>query len=530
MVGDGAACADLARVSAAARADACQCPAVALAGSLSAKDAEKGTHKILKLFGLSLNVKISKAELLVSGEPLRIAYLKPSDYLAKLLGYCAEAVWGREQRPQQRCQSFWKAYYAHHPGHEVYAKFGLSDLGNVVPILLHGDEGTGSKKQPVAIVNWQTPWGPPGKKASRVAKESDFNKCSLCASKKSAVSSCCKVPEAWADRKLDAGMSLVQEDFDELLTQFPSTTGHSAFSRHLVFVLPTHLLKKGTEVLDGMLGACAEDLRSLFSTGVMVGSTKYYGALVGCKGDSKWHATVAKLLRSYTRLGEVNCKPICAECLGGDPLFPFEQTGDDAKWVETLYESVPWDPAFLGPLESIPFDIHEPARKYKRDLLHVFKIGLGRDVAGGIMTLLSRFFRWFDAPGDSISLDNRLKRMHARFSLFCLADGRCPHLRCFTKDSMHMPRVDSYAFTNTKGSDTMLLMLWLKLECNLALASHRDHPRKDLLQVSSQACAASIEMFRVCYSHGLFLPRPCMVTLRDEMLRVTRGYNYLAKG
>ena len=500
-------------MSAAARADACQCPAVALAGSLSAKDAEKGTHKILKLFGLSLNVKISKAELLVSGEPLRIAYLKPSDYLAKLLGYCAEAVWGREQRPQQRCQSFWKAYYAHHPGHEVYAKFGLSDLGNVVPILLHGDEGTGSKKQPVAIVNWQTPWGPPGKKASRVAKESDFNKCSLCASKKSAVSSCCKVPEAWADRKLDAGMSLVQEDFDELLTQFPSTTGHSAFSRHLVFVLPTHLLKKGTEVLDGMLGACAEDLHSLFSTGVMVGSTKYYGALVGCKGDSKWHATVAKLLRSYTRVGEVNCKPICAECLGGDPLLMM-QSGLRPFTNQFLGIRLSWDHWNRSPSTSMNLLANT------NGLLHVFKIGLGRDGAGGIMTLLSRFFRWFDAPGDSISLDNRLKRMHARFSLFCLADGRCPPLRCFTKDSMHMPRVDSYAFTNTKGSDTMLLMSWLKLECNLALASRRDHPRKDLLQVSSQVCAASIEMFRVCYSHGLFLPRPCMVTLRDEMLRV----------
>ena len=513
-----AACADLARLSAAAKADCNSCLAVSEAALLPEKDAEKGAHRILNIFGLALKVPISKARLKLHGEELVIPFLKPSDFLKKLLESHADVIWAGGD-PQQRCLSFWKAYHASHPGHQVFQQFSLDQLAYVVPLLLHGDEGSGSKKQPIAIVSWQTPWGSATEKSVRVTNEDNFLCCSLCASK-CRISKCCVVPDS-ARVETKEEMDLGDLDYKELQSQFPTTAGNSYLTRHLMFVLPTHHLKKGPEVLDTLLASCAADLDQVFTEGIMVGSCRFFGALIACKGDSKWFAQIARLQRSYADLGEISSRPICAECLAGDECFPFEDTTDSAAWVSTLYESVPWDPHRPGELEVVPFDDREPARKYKRDLLHVVKIGIGRDIVGGTLTMLARFFRHFDAPGDSQAFEQRLKRAHARFALFCLAEGHCPHLRGFTMASMHMSRIDSYAFSNSKGSDTMRLVAWLRLECGLAFQKNQDHQHKDLLRAAEQVCASTTGLFRICYSHGLFLPRPCMANLRDEVLRAS---------
>ena len=497
---------------------------MAAASIQNERDAEKASHKLFRIFGLSLKVPISYIRLELKGEVLKIPFLKPSNYLSKLLKCHSQLVWSNAVDPVRRCQSFWKAYFQSHPGHAVYQQHDLNGLGYVIPVLLHGDEGTGSKKQPVSIVSWMTPWGQPGQAAGRVDKPEHFLKCVACASKGSKVSKCCRIPhEAWP-KPNDDRMQLEEADFKSLQEQFPAVSGSSYLSHHLVCVLPTHLVKKGPQVLDAVLEETARDLQVLFTQGVQIGAQRYFAAFLGSKGDAKWHASTGRLLRCYSRLADIRNQPMCAECLGGDAMFPFEDTSDDAAWVETLYESVPWNPENAGPLEAISYDDRAPAAKYRRDLLHIYKIGLGRDVAGSTILLLARYFRHFDSSEDSIALQARLKRAHARFSMFCLADGRCPHLRGFTKESMHMATIRSYPYMNTKGSDTMHVMAWLRLECSVALEKNGQHHRRDLLEVAKQVCSSSIEMFRICYSHGLFLPRPCMVALRDEFLRAPWPY------
>ncbi|CAE7288842.1 unnamed protein product [Symbiodinium sp. KB8] len=262
---------------------------------------------------------------------------------------------------------------------------------------------------------------------------------------KKKITKCCKVPDSWP-KACDRSFKLTEQEFRELLSQYPTTSSHSFLSRHLVFVLPTHLVKKGPEVLNAALAACARDLKELFETGIDVDGVRYFAALLALKGDQKWHASTGNFFRSYSHLGDVNSKQICHECLGGDILYPFEDTSSGAGWIETLFESEPW--LQPGPLELIPFDASMPARKYKRDLLHVFKIGLGRDIAGSTIYLLARFFGWFDHAGDSVALENQLKRAHSRLVLWASAAG--------------------YAWTNSKGSDTMILLQWLCFELSLA--------------------------------------------------------------
>ena len=131
-----------------------------------------------------------------------------------------------------------------------------------------------------------------------------------------------------------------------------------------------------------------------------------------------------------------------------------------------------------------------------------------------------------------MELGARLKRAHSRFSLWAAANHETPHLRQFTKDSLHLPRVDSFSYTNCKGSDSMLLLAWLRLELRLLeRQGHEDHQRDMVLvQALAQVCDSSLKIFRLLYSHGLWLPRKCMTKLRDHILRVTRGYNYVAHG
>ena len=401
----------------------------------------------------------------------------------------------------------------------------MDQLSHVIPLLVHGDEGTGSKKSPVSIVNWQSVWGHETDKTKHLKSQSCFSDCSACNKYSSKIEKCCKVPDSWPKAR-DKSFKLTDEDFRELLSQYPTTSSHSFLTRHLVFVLPTYLVKKGPEVLNAALAACARDLKELFDTGIDVRGIRFHGALLALKGDQKWHAATGRFVRSYNHLADVKNKPICHECLGGDPLFPFEDTSSGARWVETLFESEPWFQA--GPLELIPFDEGMPARKYKRDLLHTFKIGLGRDIAGSTICLLARFFGWFDHEGDSLALENRLKRAHSRLVLWASAEGRQLHLRGFTKEFMHLPRVDNFPWTNSKGSDTMVLLQWLYFELSLAAAALEGHRRLDLLRVAKQVCKAGGDVFRLLYSHGLLVPRSCMVVLRDELLRVTRGYSYLA--
>ena len=409
-------------MSAAAREDNCQCDAIAKAASFRQKDAEQSAHKLFQTFGLSLKVPISWVQLKIGNEHCRVPYLKVSDFLRKLIDCYPGCVFADSQQPGQRCQSFWKGYYWSHPSHEVFKKFGINDLSSVIPLALHGDEGTGSKKQPISIVNWQTIWGKATTKTEHLGNQV-FGSCTSCPAS-SKTRKICRVPEHWPAAS-DENMGLTFTDLVELQNQYPTTSRHSYLSRHLICCLPTHLVKKGPQILDAILDATAKDIAMLFQTGIEKTAGRFFVALVACKGDAKWHASTARLVRCYSRIGEVNQNPICPDCLGGDPSFPFEDTSSDPKWVQTLFESIPWNGE--GKLEQIPYDPAMPSHKYKRDLLHVFKIGLARDICGSCIMLLTRRLKRFDSPGDSIELGQRLKRAHGRFALWAAASQKSPH-------------------------------------------------------------------------------------------------------
>ncbi|OLP74798.1 hypothetical protein AK812_SmicGene45560 [Symbiodinium microadriaticum] len=454
---------------------------------MSEHDAEKAAHKLFREYGLTMDIPISWLQLEVHSETLSVPFLKPSDFLSYLLQHDPDIVWVGGV-PQTRCLAFWRAYYQYHPTHMVFQKFSAQELEHVIPIMLHGDEGSGSKKQPVSIVNFQTVWGTPNERR-KFLKCKHLHGCRKCIPK--AWVPCCK-PATLENpcREIPSSMRLTPEDIEELEDSWPTTSDHSYLSRHLCCILPTYMATKGAEVLDGVLQALAKDVEQLFQGGICIQGRKYYAALIGCKGDAKWHVATAKLFRSYLHLGSVADYEICPYCLAGHSNHPFEDCSSEATWVSTLYSSAPWH--VPGPFESISYDPTMPAAKYKRDPLHVFKIGLARDIIGSLLILLIRFFKIFDWPGDKVGLMPRLHRAHGRFMLWCRAQGEIPHFRSFTKDFLHMKNVTDYPYTGSKGSDSMILIRWLSFEIALAINSNRGVPhRRDLLKVLSPRLAAN---------------------------------------
>lgn len=520
-----AACAEVVRVADAAKGDCLDCLAIFDAAQIREEDAERAAHKVFKKYGLSLDVNISWAHIPVASSTCKVPYLKPSEYLSCLLKEHDDLLWAGGD-PEARCEAFWRAYFQFQPSHQAFQQFSKDQLKHVLPLMIHGDEGTGSKKQPVSIVSFQTPWGTPTD-ARKFAKRKHLYSCSQCAA--GPWKPCCSAPPSSANASAEQAedMRLRPQDLEELEKQWPTVSGNSYASRHLCFILPTYMVNKGPEVLHGMLEAISTDISNLFFQGLEMNSVRYFAALLGCKGDSKWHVQTGNIERSYQHLGSVEDYQICAWCDAGHANHPFEDCSDTASWVSTLFQSVPWsDP---GPFEGIPFDLAMPAAKYRRDPLHIFKIGLARDMIGSLIMLLARFYRVWDWPGDLVGLKPRMERAHKRFSLRCNAEHETPHFRSFTKDFLHMKSVKDYAYTGSKGSDSMLLLRWLQFELGLAIEQGSHGQRDDLLRVGLRMAVAARDCFRLLYSHGLWLGVNCMKALRHTLLTMTRGYSYMAK-
>ena len=75
----------------------------------------------------------------------------------------------------------------------------------------------------------------------------------------------------------------------------------------------------------------------------------------------------------------------CDATKGADGDLDLAFTNSEANWTRTLYASVPWteSPSY----EHIPgFDL----RMLHADLLHIWNMGLGRDICGSVISLLVR--------------------------------------------------------------------------------------------------------------------------------------------
>ena len=267
------------------------------------------------------------------------------------------------------------------------------------------------------------------------------------------------------------------------MAQRLNNKNNSYLTHFLMFAFPPKKFKSTPSLLSSLLEVVSLDLGKVCREGFWIGDTQYHVAIVGMAGDMEHHSKTGILNRSYQNVVHKNFLACCHECHAGLIAYPFEDVSSDPKWKETLYSSVPW--AVTPPFKHIPFanwDTGEAARFFKRDPFHIFRLGIARHFIGSTVVMYC-LQGVFDSPGDSsISIEARLRRAWGCFSLWCDAHHvSTAGIRSFTKEKLHMQATGAFPWVGCKGSDTILLLKWLRFKSGLYAAQNCSF--KDVFQL-----------------------------------------------
>ena len=183
--------------------------------------------------------------------------------------------------------------------------------------------------------------------------------------------------------------------------------------------------------------------------------------------------------------------------------------------------SVPWDVSDPPPLANVPYSDQYPASLYKRDMFHVIKHGVGREATASILLLLS-YLTYFDFPGDSRNLPDRLQRGFKMFKLWCEVEAKTSSMKNFTKANLHFAKKSSFPYMGGKGSDTTWVLMWLDFFLHCCLRDMKgDH--KTLLTAMLQLCQGTLNYLGIMHSHDLWLPRSCAQFMVKQGLSSFKG-------
>ena len=284
------------------------------------------------------------------------------------------------------------------------------------------------------------------------------------------------------------------------------------------------MFKKNPHVVEKLFAVLVEDLQKLFTEGFEVNGVRYWAACKACKGDMDFFYKYFNLERCYTKIMARSRGYLCHECLasgGANSQMPFEDIGDDPRWVASMFTSRPWssEPQLAG----VPYDLQAPEGLLKYDLFHVVKLGLARDVVGGVICTLARK-GFFDFEGSTRAFTDRLQGAHSWFLMFCTANKLKPSCRSFTKAFFNIKNMLSSPFANCKGADSMILLKFCKWFVSLNLnearvagfASHAPQLPWTCLLWFTPTCK-------------LFLERDCASRLYVNSMRLLRGIRLLGK-
>jgi hypothetical protein len=162
---------------------------------------------------------------------------------------------------------------------------------------------------------------------------------------------------------------------------------------------------------------------------------------------------------------------VCWRCMAdhGSDSLDYCYTNLNGSWRETIDVSpAPWEDRAPA-MASLPgFHLH---RTLGLDLLHIWHIGCGRDLAGSALkVLIGRSERESFFEGRTISL--RLKTAYRSCKKFAKDNRMKLQLSQFSKSNLQWG--NQYPMVRCKGADTMVIVKWLaslnlsEMECRLA--------------------------------------------------------------
>ena len=408
-----------------------------------------------------------------NGTIVPLSYVAPSDLVQYLLMHHPEILVGgltSQTERSKHLQAFWEAFRLQEGSHMVFEEHN-DNLANVIPLFWHGDEGRGKRRGGTAVVSCQTVMGL--HTAVNVKKRKMSEDCS------------CDPPNRVKNKYNHVRPKLPQSMLEALRYQATTQKGHSFLHQWPLFVLPSAVLHPYPRALLELLEVMALDFRKLFFEGVSIGQRNWCVAICGAKGDLKWFAKVA-LQRSFENQGRVRNIPCCHECLGGTDGVAWEDTSESPVWAPSRFVARPWtDRPVTMP---IPYCRSAPEMQFKRDPFHIAKVGIFRDCAGSTLCFLV-YYGYFGDVGD---FSERLNNAHSMFSLYCSTTSNTPAFKSFSRSLMMYPRFAAYPWANVKGSDSVLLLKWLAVQCAAFTLTPKTAAHIALLQRMADTCNAGV--------------------------------------
>ena len=477
--------------------------------SETSTNASRDVHQfVMNSMGYSLPIPIETLDVDCGGEPTTTYYIKPEHWVQHWMNEQPELLTGFSGNPQENCRAFWKCYQVHQPGHYIFEKHA-GRLDQVIPIILHGDEGRAVKRTNYLVLSLESPLG---------SLDDPTTKCTCDQS----LAGRAGLPSYGCD------IGAVSEEFVTACgKQSTNYKGHSYLAHWLLFGMGGWIYKRFPHVVDSLVSRIAASLKTLFEDGVSTNRGQIYAALIGVKGDLDFHKKLMYLERCYANVGTVRNISCCHLCMAGKEGVCFEDYAETPEWIRTMGLERPWSTEDPPSMASVPYDESFPENLLQLDLFHVLKVGVARDIIGGVLVFLLRL-GFFDDEDDYVNLDARFERAYKHFRLWCLTVQKSPGLRSFSKHFFNMKTLISAPWCSSKGSDSMLLLEWLRHVLEIQIQNPTVQGHTALLKVMLQVVQAALSL-RMLAKHKLWLPRSCAKTFYVHVMTLLRGYAVLGK-
>ncbi|CAK9085808.1 Uncharacterized protein SCF082_LOCUS40624 [Durusdinium trenchii] len=407
------------------------------------KKSETGAHQTFKAFGQSLDLKISRVDLVSKS---RFPYVSLSDWLKYVVeNDSLEQIVGVKdlQDMQPLLTTFWSRFRFSHPHHKMYdpLESGAPQHHSMtIPIVMHGDEGRGRKKKQITILSWM---GLLGRGSSR-----------------------CSGSGSSGDPEPVCSLNLL---------------GSTWLTHFLHSVLPVGLYSNQPEALDEVFALQARELATLFYDGVEIGGRVFYVACVGVKGDVPFLTKCGGFIRSYTRKPTAKSSRkagvgICHLCCAGKEDFeypvPFEELGvEHPSWLSTVGLEKPYssDPPYaLVPFERDGTDV---GKLYRFDIFHNLHLGLGKSFVSSAVCMVLELCQ-------GMSIGAAFGKLSEDFRRYCVRNSESPYHKTLKASlfGVHTGFKECPDGAWSKGDYTRLLLEWFGDYCSREVGGRTDDP------------------------------------------------------
>ena len=431
---------------------------------------------------------------------LDVTYMSPLSVLQFLVGRHPRVVFGKPslQEGMSSVKAFWQGYAQFHKTHEVFSKH--SDLQRVIPLAIHGDEGTGKRRSQTTVISFESVLGMKG--------------ClDPCAS--------CYPTHVQAPRG-----ATPSNDENPLVTKLVSNMkGHSFLQHWPLVVIPGVWVKEYKTLTDEFLQLFGDEFKSMFEDGFVVNGERWYCAIVSAKGDLKWTSKICFLTRGYERKGVKNDYACCHLCLAGTRNLPAEDLTSRPCWLDTCFTERPWSEAKPPSLNAVPFDQTKPEFMYRHDPFHTLRVGVFRDLVASTLML---WVKW-GLFGNHGTINSKLESAHMTFKLWCSATKRTASLRSFTTSLFKYPNTKAYPYANVKGSDCTLLLKWQQTMAVGFLNDDQLTPeQRQVMSIILSTTRVAISFYDWMNDHPLFASSRCAAVFFERGQSLINGFLWLA--